>query len=43
MHSSVVIPEKVFQIEETPLQEFHGHTSEILDLAWSDSNVSQSF
>ncbi|CAK7355030.1 unnamed protein product [Dovyalis caffra] len=37
-HSSVVIPEKVFQIEETPLQEFHGHTSEILDLAWSDSN-----
>lgn len=38
MHSSVVIPEKVFQIEETPLQEFHGHTSEILDLAWSDSN-----
>ncbi|KAB5548298.1 hypothetical protein DKX38_011704 [Salix brachista] len=38
MHSSVVIPEKVFQIEETPLHEFHGHTSEILDLAWSDSN-----
>ncbi|KAF9681747.1 hypothetical protein SADUNF_Sadunf05G0034900 [Salix dunnii] len=38
MYSSVVIPEKVFQIEETPMQEFHGHASEILDLAWSNSN-----
>ncbi|KAL9393367.1 hypothetical protein Peur_012652 [Populus x canadensis] len=38
MYSSVVIPEKVFQIEETPMQEFHGHACEILDLAWSDSN-----
>ncbi|KAJ6737365.1 TRANSDUCIN/WD40 REPEAT-LIKE SUPERFAMILY PROTEIN [Salix viminalis] len=38
MYSSVVIPEKVFQIEETPLQEFRGHASEILDLAWSNSN-----
>lgn len=42
-NSSVVIPDMVFHIEETPLQEFHGHSSDILDLAWSDSNVSQSF
>ncbi|XP_077241350.1 uncharacterized protein LOC143881899 [Tasmannia lanceolata] len=36
--ASVVIPEKVFKIEETPLQEFHGHTGDILDLSWSKSN-----
>lgn len=41
--ASVVIPDKVFQIEESPLQEFYGHASHILDLAWSNSNVSQSF
>ncbi|XP_010247261.1 PREDICTED: WD repeat-containing protein 44-like isoform X2 [Nelumbo nucifera] len=34
----VVIPKKVFKIEELPLQEFHGHTSDILDLSWSKSN-----
>lgn len=38
----VVVPNKIFQIEESPLQEFHGHTSDVLDLAWSDSNVSTS-
>ncbi|KAI8030451.1 putative WD repeat-containing protein C3H5.08c [Camellia lanceoleosa] len=32
-HLSVVVPDKVFQIEELPLQEFHGHTSDVLDLA----------
>ncbi|CAL5364862.1 unnamed protein product [Camellia sinensis] len=37
-HPSVVVPDKVFQIEELPLQEFHGHTSDVLDLAWSKSN-----
>ncbi|KAL7254633.1 hypothetical protein ACSBR1_008895 [Camellia fascicularis] len=37
-HLSVVVPDKVFQIEELPLQEFHGHTSDVLDLAWSKSN-----
>ena len=37
---SVVIPDKVFRIDELPLQEFHGHTSDVLDLAWSTSNVS---
>ncbi|KAI8535857.1 hypothetical protein RHMOL_Rhmol10G0207200 [Rhododendron molle] len=35
---SVVIPDKVFRIEELPLQEFYGHTSDVLDLAWSKSN-----
>ncbi|KAJ8765267.1 hypothetical protein K2173_011964 [Erythroxylum novogranatense] len=37
-HASVVIPDKVFQIEESPVQEFHGHASDVLDLAWSNSN-----
>ncbi|KAK2980355.1 hypothetical protein RJ640_014528 [Escallonia rubra] len=37
-HASVVIPSKAFKIEELPLQEFHGHTTDVLDLAWSDSN-----
>ncbi|XP_077230364.1 uncharacterized protein LOC143863545 isoform X2 [Tasmannia lanceolata] len=36
--ASVVIPEKVFKLEETPLQEFHGHTGDVLDLSWSKSN-----
>ncbi|XP_028063812.1 two pore calcium channel protein 1B-like [Camellia sinensis] len=31
--------EKIHQIEELPLQEFHGHTSDVLDLAWSKSNM----
>lgn len=33
-----VIPNKVFRISETPLHEFRGHTSDILDLAWSKSD-----
>ncbi|KAB1210296.1 putative WD repeat-containing protein C3H5.08c [Morella rubra] len=37
-HASVVIPEKVLHIEESPLQEFHGHSSDVLDLSWSHSN-----
>lgn len=40
IHASVVFPDKVFQIDESPLQEFHGHSSDVLDLAWSNSNVS---
>lgn len=39
-HASVIIPEKIFHIEEEPLQKFHGHSSDVLDLAWSTSNVS---
>ena len=38
--ATVVIPEKVFQIDELPIQELHGHSSDILDIAWSTSNVS---
>ncbi|GMP76250.1 hypothetical protein CsSME_00033011 [Camellia sinensis var. sinensis] len=30
--------EKIHQIKELPPQEFHGHTSDVLDLAWSKSN-----
>ncbi|KAJ4966513.1 hypothetical protein NE237_018362 [Protea cynaroides] len=36
--ASVVIPKKVFKIEESPIQEFHGHASDVLDLSWSKSN-----
>ncbi|PKI42263.1 hypothetical protein CRG98_037379 [Punica granatum] len=36
--SSVLIPDKVFWIEESPVHEFHGHTGDILDLAWTNSN-----
>lgn len=39
-HASVIIPKKIFQIEESPVHEYHGHTSDVLDLAWSNSNVS---
>ncbi|KAK8951437.1 hypothetical protein KSP39_PZI003599 [Platanthera zijinensis] len=34
----IVIPKKGFRIVETPFQEFHGHTSDILDLSWSTSD-----
>ncbi|KAK8966938.1 hypothetical protein KSP40_PGU021478 [Platanthera guangdongensis] len=34
----IVIPKKGFRIMETPFQEFHGHTSDILDLSWSTSD-----
>ncbi|XP_059624445.1 uncharacterized protein LOC132267321 [Cornus florida] len=37
-HASVVIPNKDFRIEESPLQEFHGHTGDVFDLAWSKSH-----
>lgn len=40
IHASVIFPDKVFQIDESPLQEFRGHSSDVLDLAWSNSNVS---
>lgn len=38
IHASVVFPDKVFHIEESPIQEFYGHSSDVLDLAWSSSN-----
>lgn len=34
----IVIPKKGFRIMETPFREFHGHTSDILDLSWSNSD-----
>ncbi|XP_074281621.1 uncharacterized protein LOC141606403 [Silene latifolia] len=34
----VVLPPKVFRLSEKPVHEFGGHTSEILDLSWSNSN-----
>ncbi|XP_010500424.1 PREDICTED: uncharacterized WD repeat-containing protein C3H5.08c-like [Camelina sativa] len=34
----VLFPQKAFHIEETPFQELYGHTGDVLDLAWSDSN-----
>uniref|UniRef100_A0A2N9HVI1 Uncharacterized protein n=1 Tax=Fagus sylvatica TaxID=28930 RepID=A0A2N9HVI1_FAGSY len=37
-HASILIPDKVFHIEESPLQEFYGHSSDVLDLSWSNSN-----
>lgn len=40
-HTTAKLPEKVFQIEETPVHEFHGHTAGVLDLAWSTTNVSE--
>ncbi|CAI0554865.1 unnamed protein product [Linum tenue] len=36
---SIVIPEMVFRIEESPVHEFRGHSSDVLDLAWSSSNL----
>ncbi|KAF5751806.1 Transducin/WD40 repeat-like superfamily protein putative isoform 1 [Tripterygium wilfordii] len=33
-----LLPDKLFHIEESPLQEFHGHSSDVLDLAWSMTN-----
>ncbi|KAL9229657.1 hypothetical protein vseg_005102 [Gypsophila vaccaria] len=36
----VVVPDKMFRIDEQPLQEFYGHDGDVLDLAWSsDSNL----
>ncbi|XP_020111922.1 WD repeat-containing protein YMR102C-like [Ananas comosus] len=34
----VVIPKRVVEIEETPLHEFQGHKSDILDISWSKTD-----
>lgn len=34
----IVIPEEIFHLQESPLQQFYGHTGDVLDLAWSKSN-----
>lgn len=36
----VIFPQKVFQILERPIHEFHGHSGEVLDLSWSRNKVS---
>lgn len=36
----IIFPPKVFRLLEKPLHEFHGHSGEILDLSWSENNVS---
>lgn len=36
----IFLPNDIFQIEESPLHELFGHSSDILDLAWSNSDVS---
>ncbi|KAK8619256.1 hypothetical protein V6N13_133222 [Hibiscus sabdariffa] len=38
VHSQVVSPDKIFWIEESPIHEFHGHASDVLDVTWSNSN-----
>ncbi|XP_039045650.1 WD repeat-containing protein 44-like [Hibiscus syriacus] len=38
VHSQVVIPDEIFWIKESPIHEFHGHSSDVLDVAWSNSN-----
>lgn len=37
-HASIIIPDKMFHIEELPLQRLKGHSGDVLDLAWSTSN-----
>ncbi|XP_073126502.1 uncharacterized protein [Henckelia pumila] len=37
-HLSIIIPGKTFFIEEKPVRTFRGHSSDVLDLAWSKSN-----
>lgn len=38
-HAAIIIPDKMFHIEELPLQRLKGHSGDVLDLAWSTSNV----
>lgn len=38
--SSIIIPDKIFHLEQQPVHKFKGHSSDVLDLAWSTSNVS---
>lgn len=38
-HASIVIPDKMLHIEDEPLKRLKGHRGDVLDLAWSNSNV----
>ncbi|XP_004502913.2 uncharacterized WD repeat-containing protein C3H5.08c-like, partial [Cicer arietinum] len=35
----VVLPNRILKIDESPTQELYGHSNDVMDLAWSDSNV----
>ena len=35
----IFVRNSVFQFEESPLQQFFGHSNDVLDLAWSNSDV----
>ncbi|MCI16551.1 WD repeat-containing protein 44-like, partial [Trifolium medium] len=37
--SFIFLQKDIFQIDESPLQELFGHSSDILDLAWSNSDI----
>lgn len=37
--TSIVVPDKVLHIGDAPLQRLKGHRGDVLDLAWSNSNV----
>ncbi|KAK7353624.1 hypothetical protein VNO80_19075 [Phaseolus coccineus] len=37
--SFAVLPNKILKVEESPLHEFYGHTRDVLDLAWSNSDT----
>ncbi|CAI8598862.1 unnamed protein product [Vicia faba] len=37
--SPLVLPSKILKIEESPLLELYGHSSDVMDLAWSDSDM----
>ncbi|XAR52185.1 hypothetical protein NMG60_11020119 [Bertholletia excelsa] len=34
----VIFPPRIFRILEEPLHQYHGHSSEVLDLSWSKNN-----
>ncbi|XP_057768995.1 vegetative incompatibility protein HET-E-1-like [Salvia miltiorrhiza] len=38
VQAAIIIPEKMFHVEEVPLQRLKGHRADVLDLAWSTSN-----
>lgn len=37
----IVFPPKIFRLLEKPVYEFRGHRGEVLDLSWSNNNVSE--
>lgn len=39
--STISAPDKIFHIDELPYRKLYGHSGDILNLAWSKTNVSQ--